>query len=141
MVAARYLHSVPNFSLFTAAFARTPGLSGCTTKMVTGTKCADPAGGPPDVAAAVARVRAFAFIGLTDRWEESLCLFHSWYGGTTQPYELANNRPSAFGGGREREQDGTGIPPDVDAALFAGATVIFDARIEAAGCASGGGTS
>jgi hypothetical protein len=111
--------------------------------MVLGYRCMELVPPPRlDLGLALRRIAApNFFFGLTDRWEESLCLFHSWYGGTTQPYELANNRPSAFGGGREREQDGTGIPPDVDAALFAGATVIFDARIEAAGCASGRGTS
>ena len=115
----------------------------CQTKMVLGYRCMELVPPPRlDLGLALRRIAApNFFFGLTDRWEESLCLFHSWYGGTTQPYELANNRPSAFGGGREREQDGTGIPPDVDAALFAGATVIFDARIEAAGCASGRGTS
>lgn len=37
----------------------------------------------------------FAFVGLTDRWEESICLFHAMFGGPCRDLEFANVRPGA----------------------------------------------
>ena len=35
----------------------------------------------------------FAFVGLTDRWNASVCLFHAKYGGEVYAAEFANSRP------------------------------------------------
>lgn len=37
----------------------------------------------------------FAFVGLTDRWDESICLFHAMFGGQCRDLEFANVRPGA----------------------------------------------
>eukprot|EP00043_Microstomoeca_roanoka_P020477 m.250022 g.250022 ORF g.250022 m.250022 type:complete len:319 (-) comp17172_c0_seq4:48-1004(-) len=36
---------------------------------------------------------AFAFVGLTDYWNESVCLFHAMFGGDITPKEMLNVRP------------------------------------------------
>lgn len=36
----------------------------------------------------------FAFIGLTEAWETSVCLFHRQFGGAMHPNEVANLRPA-----------------------------------------------
>ena len=36
----------------------------------------------------------FAFVGMTDSWESSLCLFHAKMGGRCLASELQNNRPT-----------------------------------------------
>ena len=73
------------------------------------------------------------FFGVTDRWAESMCLFHKWYGGSVQKYEHFNNRPT-----KRRESNGTSTSDlkDLDTALFAGAVKIFEARLKKAGCAN-----
>jgi len=35
----------------------------------------------------------FAFVGLTDYWTETVCLFHAMYGGPVTKHELDNVRP------------------------------------------------
>eukprot|EP00055_Hartaetosiga_balthica_P017199 m.113624 g.113624 ORF g.113624 m.113624 type:complete len:148 (+) comp9267_c0_seq16:583-1026(+) len=35
-----------------------------------------------------------AFVGLTDEWNTSICLFHAMYGGEITPHEMTNVRPS-----------------------------------------------
>jgi hypothetical protein len=69
------------------------------------------------------------FFGVTDRWAESMCLFHQWYGGSSQPFEMRNNRPTF------REPLNRTINyHDLDTELFARAVEIFDRRLIEAGC-------
>jgi len=42
------------------------------------------------MAAAAAVGNIGSFIGLTDHWEESICLFHAMFGGQVNPHELDN---------------------------------------------------
>eukprot|EP00056_Hartaetosiga_gracilis_P006523 m.97296 g.97296 ORF g.97296 m.97296 type:complete len:358 (-) comp12492_c0_seq4:127-1200(-) len=35
-----------------------------------------------------------AFVGLTDEWDTSICLFHAMFGGEITPHEMQNIRPS-----------------------------------------------
>jgi len=52
----------------------------------------------PDGALEIARYRlheGFAFVGDTDEWETSICLFHAKFGGRCLEVEMRNNRPSA----------------------------------------------
>jgi hypothetical protein len=49
----------------------------------------------PDVAKAVDRLHSdFAFVGLTEHWSLSICLFHVMFGGTCRQAELENSRAS-----------------------------------------------
>lgn len=85
-----------------------------------------------DVKEALQRIASPSFyFGLTDRWNESICLFHSWYGGKTKPFELLNNRPT-----KRRDISGENELDivDVDTAFVAGATRIFEERLKKAGC-------
>jgi hypothetical protein len=38
---------------------------------------------------------AFSFVGITDYWNESICLFHAQLGGSPLPSAFINNRPSS----------------------------------------------
>lgn len=66
-----------------------------TTGGITGTDpCAPPAVSSEEVALAKARVReGFAFVGLTDLWDMSICLFHAKFGGACLASDVANIHP------------------------------------------------
>ena len=57
----------------------------------------------PDVHKAVERLPSFRFVGLTDSWAESICLFHLQLGGACLPVEQVNNRA----GTQEQDQNTT----------------------------------
>ena len=79
---------------------------GTTTSMINGQKtdgleclgnpkrnrCPWAKGKEPDVARAIMRLDAFAFVGLTEEWSLSICLLHAQHGGKCRPVELANSR-------------------------------------------------
>lgn len=47
---------------------------------------------------AARRVReGFAFVGLTEHWELSMCLFHKMFGGPCRPGDFEDTRPSSVG--------------------------------------------
>mmetsp|Transcript_39499 Transcript_39499/g.113624 ORF Transcript_39499/g.113624 Transcript_39499/m.113624 type:complete len:361 (-) Transcript_39499:127-1209(-) len=71
--------------------------SGCGVKLFTrpGTACYDPA--PPteaEVALALKRLQTdTAFVGLTDEWDLSVCLWHAMYGSNCKDIEFEDMRP------------------------------------------------
>mmetsp|Transcript_42562 Transcript_42562/g.131827 ORF Transcript_42562/g.131827 Transcript_42562/m.131827 type:complete len:165 (+) Transcript_42562:523-1017(+) len=80
-------------------------MEGCATRMLT--RGAMPCGqllGTPSAAElelAVARVQEMAFVGLTDQWDLSICLFYAMYGGNCTDVAFLNTRP-----GRGRTAEG-----------------------------------
>ena len=66
-----------------SAWVRYPGIAGCMTKMLTGHQCADAS---VEVTAQTVRDaltvlrRRFRFVGLAERWELSVCLYHRLLG-------------------------------------------------------------
>ena len=49
----------------------------------------------PDMHTALKRLSdSFAFVGLTDQWALSICLFHAIFGGPCLPVEFENSRPT-----------------------------------------------
>lgn len=59
--------------------------------------CACPATAPPsseEVELAVSRVRTMPFVGLTEEWHLSVCLFHTKFGGECMEEDFLNSRPS-----------------------------------------------
>jgi hypothetical protein len=87
-------------------------MSGCVVKMLTRggrairadpNVCAGPAATDAETALAVTRLGdGFPFVGLTDEWKLSVCLFLAMFGGECRPQMLENTRP---GRSRTRSND------------------------------------
>ena len=82
------------------SIANLPGRAACAAKMLAGLGCADPPGEACDAAceraaladdvlpAARAALARAAFVGLTARWRDSVCLFHAMHGGAPLPSQF-----------------------------------------------------
>ena len=70
------------------------GVRGCQAKMLLGVPCAAPLRVNATMAAeARRRVRDdLALVGLTERFDETVCLFHAIYGGAPRPSQFINGR-------------------------------------------------
>ena len=90
-----------------AKYARWPGVAGCMTKMLLGLPCAStrPLRQPNATRAALVVRERLRFVGLTDEWERSVCLFHAMLrgGAPALPTELARTHV-----GVARPRGGTG---------------------------------
>jgi len=91
-------------------FARgAPCISGVQTKMVIGRPFNHHIQlREDDVKAACALVTTsslFAFVGLMEKWNESLTLFHATFGGKVVPAEMVNTRPTERATGRAENPD------------------------------------
>ena len=127
------------------SFLEVPGVAGCVARTLTGKYCGEDKV-PPTRAradAAAARVRAMRWVGLTERWDHSICLFHRVFG-LPQPLRSqgVNIRPTDYAqqqaagqgneGGRRRLAAGdaaTAVPEwfhdSMDDAVYAAATERF----------------
>jgi hypothetical protein len=77
---------------------------------------------------ACARLRQFAFVGLSEHWNASVCLFHAIFGGQAHQIEYANVRKGKYGGvGMFGELD---CGDTADERLYACAKELFLARME-----------
>ena len=129
-------------------------MRGCQAKMIAGQQCLQPLG--PQQAAQTARLvaqampEAFKFVGLVERWPESVCLMHQQLRSRNppSPYEFINSRPSLPPRGvaaqwndwaKEKidvraEADKCGLVPlidtdDLDDPVYERAVDIFDAEL------------
>lgn len=75
-------------------------VAGCVVRMLTrGDQLSKPCGGPgpatdDEATLAAQRLRqGFVFVGLTDQWDLSVCLFHKLFGGDCASVEFLNSRP------------------------------------------------
>jgi len=77
---------------------------GCATKLITGLPCSDKYKADIGmVPKAIERLdTGFAFIGLTEEWALSVCLFHTMFGGECSAHEFNNVRP---GHAHQKEYD------------------------------------
>lgn len=106
----------------------------CMLKMILGYDCFHDI--PPDdvrlnVSLALERVSSPRFFfGNTDRWAESVCLFHKWYGGIPRAFEMMNNRKTKRTMDLPREQNIHFSETD----FYNGAMKVFDTRLRRAGC-------
>jgi len=80
------------------SFARFPGIAGCMTKMMIGLRCNNDYNTTRDDLYEAKRrlTDSFAFIGLTDDWELSICLFHAEFGGDARNGEFHNTRNTSL---------------------------------------------
>eukprot|EP00055_Hartaetosiga_balthica_P015782 m.95934 g.95934 ORF g.95934 m.95934 type:complete len:546 (-) comp8958_c0_seq36:73-1710(-) len=80
-------------------FLAVPGIAGCQVKQLIGNACAS----NPEyklseekaLKAALLMKRYFVFVGLTDHFSTSLCLFHRMFGGKIEDAEFANSRSTS----------------------------------------------
>eukprot|EP00931_Biecheleriopsis_adriatica_P007651 TRINITY_DN108921_c0_g1_i1.p1 TRINITY_DN108921_c0_g1~~TRINITY_DN108921_c0_g1_i1.p1 ORF type:complete len:317 (-),score=55.06 TRINITY_DN108921_c0_g1_i1:254-1204(-) len=80
------------------------------------------------VHAARKRLQGFAFVGLTDEWGASICLFHAMFGGEMQDSEVENAHP---GGHTEATENPFNTWEDTeDEAVFADVKKIFYANMK-----------
>jgi hypothetical protein len=81
------------------SFVNFPGISSCMTKMLLGFNCAHHVKLDMGLLAEAKRrvLYDLGFVGLSEHWNASICLFHRKYGGAMHPIELANLRPSGNG--------------------------------------------
>jgi len=113
-------------------------VAGCMTRILThhGTNpCGDKH--PPkkeQVDLAVQRVKAdFAFVGITDEWELSVCLFHVMFGGRCCPFEMMNMRPGSQHLGEDRKYDTSileGFVDTYDGEVYKAARERFNTDVE-----------
>ena len=82
-----------------------------------------------DAAEAARRVReGFAFVGLTEEWDLSVCLFHKMFGGACHAFEFENTRPSYEGKSADQDYNTSelqGWHDDIDEAIYAAASEVF----------------
>ena len=120
-------------ALNASAWARWPGIAGCQTKMLTGFHCgADVPLTDELVARAVGVLRTrFAFVGLTEEWPRSICLYHA-AARSARPLEMefANANPAhgAVGGATHDEALLEGFVDHADEAVYAAARELFEAH-------------
>eukprot|EP00747_Dinoflagellata_sp_TGD_P164451 gnl/TRDRNA2_/TRDRNA2_184418_c0_seq1.p1 gnl/TRDRNA2_/TRDRNA2_184418_c0~~gnl/TRDRNA2_/TRDRNA2_184418_c0_seq1.p1 ORF type:complete len:329 (+),score=34.45 gnl/TRDRNA2_/TRDRNA2_184418_c0_seq1:95-1081(+) len=106
----------------------------CYANMLIGAPCG--AKVPTNTALAIARLKNFSFVGLTDYWMLSICLWHKKMGGQPLPIELANNRPGSIGqNGTTRKYDAQALfgkwKPPIDMQIYKAGADKFWAEIEA----------
>lgn len=121
-------------------FARFPGIAGCMTRMLTGGRCAESSASAPAllsklrfpssshrVAAAKKVIRTMSFVGLTERWDESVCLFHRLFGGKVDPQELQDMHLGKRGAHVDYdESELKGFVDHDDEAVYAAAVARFE---------------
>ncbi|KAK3233048.1 hypothetical protein CYMTET_56634 [Cymbomonas tetramitiformis] len=80
------------------AYAMHPGVTGCQTRMLLGHSCVDRnwRATEADVVKAERRLTRLAFIGITEYFDASVCLWHAMYGGRAPRVAFHNMRPGIY---------------------------------------------
>ena len=127
----KHLSKLKNDSISFDTYLNESHIPDCELKMILGFTCYDFV--DPEhlnISVAVNRIQTpHFFFGITDRWEESICLFHHMYGGSTQPFELKNNRKT-----KRVETPGNINRTFAETIFFEEALKIFNMRVKEAGC-------
>ena len=121
-------------------FARYPGIAGCMTRMLSGRTCTELShvrgsnpfdGGRAFVGKAKEAVAQLAFVGLTERWNESVCLFHRMFGGSINPGEFMNfHHHQGHDGSDMYEDELNGFRDAADEEVYAAAQRRFESLLE-----------
>ena len=105
---------------------------GCQTRMVLGQSCwsHEPLN-RSEVKAAQRRLEDFAFVGITDRYDESVCLFHAMAGGSRGPVavEFEDVRRDAAAHTHDTSHLLTGLKDPYDGPLYEKAVAIFERNL------------
>ncbi|OLQ00578.1 hypothetical protein AK812_SmicGene16759 [Symbiodinium microadriaticum] len=82
-----------------------------------------------DATEAARRVHdGFAFVGITEEWDLSICLFHKMFGGACNAFEFEDTRPSYDGKSADQDYDTAqlqGWHDDIDEVVYAAALEVF----------------
>ena len=82
-----------------------------------------------DAAEAARRVHdGFAFVGITEEWDLSICLFHKMFGGACDAVEFEDTRPSYDRKSADQDYDAAqlhGWHDDIDEVVYAAALEVF----------------
>ncbi|CAE7374844.1 unnamed protein product [Symbiodinium sp. CCMP2592] len=82
-----------------------------------------------DAVEAARRVtEGFAFVGITEEWDLSMCLFHKTFGGTCRASDFANTRPTFAGKSAHTNYDTSqlvGWHDDIDEIVYTAALKVF----------------
>lgn len=74
-------------------YINTPEILSCSTKMLLGKMCAQEYKVTnDDLRTAINNLHSLAFVGLTEAFNASVCLFHLMYGGPVYPFEFVHVR-------------------------------------------------
>jgi len=118
-------HKTANTSISEYATA----LAGCTTRMILGHACGNPfhIDEPKMDKALQVLEREFAFVGLTEEFDLSVCLFHKMFGGSCHRREFLNIRPGTYHDEQGYDAAGilNGFKDEIDGKLYANAKRIF----------------
>lgn len=129
-------------------FSRHMHVVACQTKMLIGGQCGMHHNFTnASLAEARRRLNNLAFVGLTDHYNASVCLFHSMWGGEIAPYMFQNARPGKMhsdrpprklpgGGFQERPSAWSRLSEEddpIDQATFRAARTLFVKRLAEAG--------
>jgi len=107
---------------------------GCTARMLTGHACGDTdvtVATQPTLASDAVRVMRnhVGFVGMTEHWAASVCLFHARFGGECVAAELSDVRPGGYTPDTSLDADWPGDA--VDETVFDAATEIFWSQVAA----------
>ncbi|CAE7676867.1 hypothetical protein AK812_SmicGene10751 [Symbiodinium microadriaticum] len=122
-----------------ACYARYPGIAGCTARMLTGGDCAEASskrngepfdGGRQRLRQALEMLEDMAFVGLTERWDESVCLFHRMFGGSVSTAQLVDFHSGGSHQDLYDESVLNGFRDQVDEKIYAAAERRFEKLLE-----------
>lgn len=117
-------------------FANWPGISGCQTKMMLGQFCGKsftkhvPDVPQEKIKEAVEKVKKFSFVGLTEYWNLSICLFHAQFGGEISSTEFENSRMGVYTHTQSSTDDIKDVKDSVDEVIYKEALRVFVQRLE-----------
>jgi len=123
-------------------YVNLPQMKDCQVSMLTSNKeCYALNKNNPNITKAKELIRQpNFFFGITERWDETICLFHKWFGGEAQPYELRNNRKTTTNSRHKKYHHMLDnvtremMPEDLDTIFFKDAEKVFDERLKETGC-------
>jgi len=84
-----------------------------------------------EAALALQRVsEAFAFVGITEQWDVSMCLLHAMFGGSCHASDFGNVNPAAGHADLHNTSELQGFVDSYDGPIYAKALQIFNNRLE-----------